>query len=147
MRGIALLLAMLAALANAGAAHAHASLIRSEPANGAVVAQAPPELRLTFNEPVSPLVLKLVRPAGDIVALNATMSADGATLVLPFPAESSAGTHLLSWRVVSADGHPIGGALTFSIGAPSAAPATPQSRAPSHPAGRGPSPAPRSKAD
>ena len=33
------------------------------------------------------------------------------------------GTHVLSWRVISADGHPVGGALMFSIGAPSAQPA------------------------
>jgi len=52
---VAISLAILVVLANAGAAHAHASLIRSEPADGAVVAQQPPELKLTFNEPVSPL--------------------------------------------------------------------------------------------
>jgi copper transport protein len=33
------------------------------------------------------------------------------------------GTHVLSWRVISADGHPVGGSLMFSIGAPSAQPA------------------------
>src|SRR5262245_59445087 len=32
------------------------------------------------------------------------------------------GTHVLSWRVISADGHPVGGALMFAIGAPSGAP-------------------------
>ncbi|TGT50256.1 copper resistance protein CopC, partial [Mesorhizobium sp. M00.F.Ca.ET.170.01.1.1] len=32
------------------------------------------------------------------------------------------GTHVLSWRVVSVDGHPVGGSALFSIGAPSAAP-------------------------
>src|SRR5262249_9186758 len=34
------------------------------------------------------------------------------------------GTHLLSWRVISADGHPVGGTLMFSIGAPSGQPAS-----------------------
>jgi copper transport protein len=42
------------------------------------------------------------------------------------PGSLPQGTHLLSWRVVSADGHPIGGALTFSVGQPSAA--QPQNR-------------------
>jgi copper transport protein len=32
------------------------------------------------------------------------------------------GTYLVSWRVVSADSHPVSGAFTFSVGAPSAAP-------------------------
>ena len=30
------------------------------------------------------------------------------------------GTHVLVWRVVSEDGHPVGGSLVFSLGAPSA---------------------------
>ena len=30
------------------------------------------------------------------------------------------GTHVLVWRIVSADGHPVGGSLVFSVGAPSA---------------------------
>ncbi len=33
------------------------------------------------------------------------------------------GTYVLSWRVISADGHPVGGSVLFSIGAPSAGPA------------------------
>jgi copper transport protein len=127
MRAITLLLALMAVLASASAVHAHASLIRSEPADRAVVAQAPPELKLTFNEPVSPLVLRLVRPSGELVELKGTVAPDGATIVLELPPGTSLGTHLLSWRVVSADGHPVGGALTFSIGQPSAAPTSPQS--------------------
>ncbi len=35
---------------------------------------------------------------------------------------AAAARHVLSWRVMSADGHPVGGALMFSIGAPSAQP-------------------------
>ena len=33
------------------------------------------------------------------------------------------GSYVLSWRVISADGHPVGGAVLFSIGAPSLSPA------------------------
>ena len=32
------------------------------------------------------------------------------------------GTYLVSYRVISADSHPVGGGITFSVGAPSAAP-------------------------
>src|SRR6476660_8262697 len=122
MRGIALLVAILAVLANPGAAHAHASLIRSDPADRVVMAQPPPACTLIFNEPVSPLVLRLVRPSGDVEDLK-DVSANGATVKVALPAGLSQGTHLLSWRVVSADGHPVGGALTFSIGQPSSVPA------------------------
>ena len=43
---------LLIALAHAGEACAHASLVRASPADGAVVPVAPPALSLTFNEPV-----------------------------------------------------------------------------------------------
>ena len=49
---------------------------------------------------------------------------DNATVTIRLPEGLMAGTHLLSWRVISADSHPVGGALTFSIGQPSAQPAT-----------------------
>ena len=105
------------------AAQAHASLIGSEPADRAVVAQPPRNLTLTFNEPVSPLALRLVQPSGEIVELK-DVQAKGARLAVGLPAGLARGTHLLSWRVVSADGHPVGGALTFSIGQPGATPSS-----------------------
>lgn len=111
-------LACVGALAQASPALAHASLIRSTPADGAVVAQAPAALTLTFNEPVSPLVLRLIGPDGTARELSGT-AAENDALSIALPALAR-GTHLVSWRVVSADGHPVGGALTFSIGAPSA---------------------------
>jgi copper transport protein len=125
MRRIAPIVAILVVLANAGAAHAHASLIRSEPADRAVVAQPPPKLTLTFNEPVSPLALRLVQPNGSVIELQ-DIAARGAAVTAVLPSGLPAGTHLLSWRVVSADGHPVGGALTFSIGEPGAATAPPR---------------------
>ena len=45
-------------------AFAHATLIKTDPADGAVLAQGPRTISLTFSEPVSPLVLTLVRPDG-----------------------------------------------------------------------------------
>ncbi len=51
---------------------------------------------------------------GEIAAVDATLT----IAVPPLPD----GTHVLSWRVISADGHPVGGSLIFSIGAPSVQP-------------------------
>ncbi|MGL4961897.1 MAG: copper resistance CopC/CopD family protein [Inquilinus sp.] len=103
------------------AAWAHASLIQSEPVENAVLAAAPESFRLSFSEPVSPLVLRLIRPNGSAVALGDARLED-ATLVVPVPPGLGSGTHVLSWRVVSEDGHPVGGSLVFSIGAPGAGP-------------------------
>ena len=113
---------LLAAIAAPGQAFAHAALVTTEPTDGAVLAQSPAQFSLTFSEPVSPLMLTLVRPDGTPVPLT-SFRLNGQTLDIDNPQRLGSGTHVLSWRVISADGHPVGGSLLFSIGAPSAAPA------------------------
>ena len=54
------------------AAFAHASLVRAEPADGAMLAETPGVLTLMFNEPVSPLVMRLIGPGGEVIAPPAT---------------------------------------------------------------------------
>jgi copper transport protein len=110
----------LLSLAQAPQAFAHASLLGSEPADGAVLAETPKALKLDFNEPVSPLVLRLIGPDGQ--ALTPKVTAENSTLTLVPPALRR-GSYALSWRVISADGHPVGGAVLFSVGAPSSGPA------------------------
>lgn len=118
LAGLLLTLAALAGLlGSAQTAAAHASLVRTEPAEGAVLAQAPAALRLTFSEPVSPLTLRLVAPDGASIPLETFVLRD-ATLEIAVPPGLADGTYALSWRVVSEDGHPVGGASVFSIGAP-----------------------------
>jgi copper transport protein len=116
-----MLIALVAALVGAAPAFAHASLLRAEPADGEVVATAPAKLQLFFNEPVSPLVFRLIGPDGVSVTPKAT--AENATVTIVAPPAMRQGTHVLSWRVISADGHPVGGALLFSIGAATGPPA------------------------
>jgi copper transport protein len=102
-------------------AYAHAALAATDPADGAVLARSPARFSLTFSEPVSPLVLTLVRPDGSQLALTSFRLNDQ-TIEIDNPETLKSGTHALSWRVVSLDGHPVGGSALFSIGAPSAAP-------------------------
>jgi copper transport protein len=102
------------------AAHGHATLVSSEPRDGAVLPAGPATLSLTFNEAVRPVALRLVGPNGDSVL--GRYRVDGAVLAIEPPAQLAEGTHALSWRVISADGHPIGGSVVFSIGSPGAAP-------------------------
>lgn len=109
-----------ASLATAGQALAHAALTNTIPADGAVVASVPTEFSLSFSEPVSPLVLKLIGPDGTSRALTRFTLSDR-TLAITAPSDLGQGTHVLSWRVVSEDGHPVGGSVLFSVGAPSAA--------------------------
>jgi len=93
---------------------AHASLTGSDPANTAVLAHSPAKVTLTFNEPVEPLTVRLV--GNSVVSPISEIVRDGARLVVNMPSSLSEGAYVLSWRVISADGHPIGGALTFYVG-------------------------------
>jgi copper transport protein len=117
---VAILAAVLSILWS-GAAHAHAGLLESSPADSQVLARAPDRILLRFNEPVQVTSLRLVDPAGGAVQLRPETGGqpDRVTAALP---ELGSGTHVLSWRLASADGHPLGGSVVFSIGAPSGNP-------------------------
>jgi copper transport protein len=103
------------ALAPMGPAEAHAALSRSEPADGGMVAALPEAARLSFSEPVAPLVLRLLGPDGGTRAIDGARL-EGNTLVVPLPPAAGEGTYVLSYRVASQDGHPVGGSLVFAVG-------------------------------
>ncbi len=120
MRRLAkILLALWLGAVAAAPAFAHATLVRSDPPDGGLVAEPPTAVVMTFNEAVTPTAFRLVDPDGRGVALAAHAGVGG-TINVPVPAGLGQGTHVLSWRVVSGDGHPVAGALLFSVGAPSA---------------------------
>ena len=122
---VGLIVAVLALVGATAAASAHASLLRSTPAEGGVVGQMPAQITLTFSEPVTPLVLELLRPTGGTDRLGGMPAGDAVSVDLPVK-DTPDGTYLLAWRVVSSDGHPVGGVLSFSVGTPSATtPVTP----------------------
>ena len=102
-------------------AFAHAALVQAEPPDGSVLANAPKKFMLKFNEPVAPIALRLIGSDGQAVALDHYRLL-GSSLDVEAPPGIAAGTHLLSWRVISEDGHPVGGSVVFSIGAPDAGP-------------------------
>jgi copper transport protein len=111
----AAILVIFLALFQAAPASAHAQLLSSEPQTNAVLDEAPATLRLGFNEPVNALVISLLRPDGSAQDLiHATES--GSMVTIALPDDLGNGTHILSWRVVSVDAHPIAGSLIFSIG-------------------------------
>jgi len=113
-RIIAGLAALLAALCFATGALAHASLISAEPADGSVVARPPKTLQLRFNESVMPAVVSLIDAAGK--TRDVTARAVDTTVVITLPDDLPRGTQVVSYRVVSQDGHPVAGSLIFSIG-------------------------------
>jgi copper transport protein len=121
-----LLVALGALLAPAGPASAHAALLGSTPAPGTVIGASPSEIVVTFSEAVTPVTgrIQVLDPAGKRISGEPAVA--GATLRIPIRrAAQPLGTYLVSYRVISADSHPVGGAITFSVGAPSAAPPAP----------------------
>ncbi|MDN5004047.1 copper resistance CopC/CopD family protein [Bradyrhizobium sp. GCM10027634] len=116
-----LLVLLLLTATGAGQALAHAALVSTSPKDGAIVAGQPSELTLAFTEPVSPITLKLIGPDGSASILERSALRDKTLVVTP-PAGLRDGTHVLSWRVISEDGHPVSGSVLFSIGAPTATP-------------------------
>jgi copper transport protein len=110
-------------LAAATPASAHAALISSNPAPGSIVGSSPTEITVTFSEGITPVEghVQVLSPDGKRISGSAT--ARGAVLHIPVRrADQPLGTYLVSYRVISADSHPVGGGLTFSVGAPSARP-------------------------
>ncbi|MEW1582922.1 copper resistance protein CopC [Streptomyces microflavus] len=112
-------------LAGAGPASAHAALTGSDPQDGAVVATAPKEVTLTFSEAIavgdgSIRVLDPSSKRADTGAEPKDLS-EGSTVRYGVELHPGLpdGTYTVAWQAVSADSHPISGAFTFSIGAPS----------------------------
>ncbi|MET9180534.1 FixH family protein [Kitasatospora aureofaciens] len=110
-------------LAGAGPASAHATLDSTDPAQNSVVATAPQAVTLTFSETVSLSgdSVRVLDPAGKPVDTGNPAHADGKgdTARVGLNSGLANGTYTVAWRAVSEDSHPVGGAFTFSIGAPS----------------------------
>lgn len=96
-------------------AAAHAELLKSTPADGSVQDDAPKTVQLTFNEPVRVVDggVHLFTPDGADTEPRAVVRDH--TVVVDLPPEPTEGAHTLTYRVVSADGHPIGGAITYGV--------------------------------
>lgn len=109
--------------------HAHAALLSTDPADGAILETAPENVTLTFSESVSAVDGGTVLHVRGSDPRPLEPSVRDETVTVPLPTDLTEGTYALQWRVISADGHPIAGTLMFSIGQPTqaadvAAPAT-----------------------
>jgi methionine-rich copper-binding protein CopC len=119
---VLLLVVLLIPLINTSAspANAHTLLELSTPSDGQSIEFMPSEFSATFNE-------DLIQIEGEVVNTLALQSADGTNYLLSSPTitgnvvsarvgdgEYPTGDYLLKYRVVSADGHPVTGEISFS---------------------------------
>jgi len=124
LAGVVAVLALLAGPALPGAAGgrvlAHAQLVASSPASGAVLPEPPDEIRFVFSEPLEEQVTSL-----DLKALDGTPilertgevdPEDPHALVVAGP-DLADGIYSITWRSLSAaDGHITEGFLHFGVG-------------------------------
>ncbi|MFJ8210082.1 copper resistance protein CopC [Streptomyces sp. NPDC096033] len=120
------LAALLATLFTAATpATAHAALTASDPKDGAVVATAPAQVTLSFSEEVAmgDDSIRVMDPQGKRVDTGELRNMCSGSVIRYGTALHSGlpdGTYTVAWQAVSADSHPVSGAFTFSVGAPSA---------------------------
>jgi copper transport protein len=114
---LALALAVVAVLALAGTAGAHAAIVASDPPDGARLDESPAEVRLTFSEHVSASLggVRVVDADGERVDRGAVRVEDREVSVDVEP-DLPDGTYVVTYRIVSADGHPVRGASVFGVG-------------------------------
>ena len=104
-RVVASLAVWLVALFMTGAAWAHATLLSSDPADGSVLSQSPKMVQLQFDEIVAPGTIRLIDAEGK--AREVATRAVGQSVLIVMPDDLPQGTQIVSYRVVSEDGHPV----------------------------------------
>lgn len=102
-----------------GAVSAHAVLDNSVPASGATLVDSPPQIVLDFDEPVETALGYVRLFASDASRVNlpdVTRDASDTSIVRVDVPRLDDDTYVATYRVVSVDGHPVDGAITFQVG-------------------------------
>src|SRR5438874_4593980 len=112
-----------ASLALPTGASAHATLVRTVPANGAVLAHAPRRVEVVFDDAIhvghgNAVVANSSQKS--VLAGKPTVRAHA--LTLPLRAGLPDGDYSVRWSIVSDDGHQEQGVLAFAVGAGRAPP-------------------------
>jgi len=92
---------------------AHSSRVATNPSDGATLKTLPAEATVTFDEAPKTADVVLARPDGKVDKLKTQVA--GSTIKAQLPADGPRGVYTLSYRVVSADGHPVSGSITFGV--------------------------------
>ncbi|QKW16217.1 copper resistance protein CopC [Verrucosispora sp. NA02020] len=126
-----------AALGPAGPAAAHAVVVDTTPQRDEVLPYAPREVLVTFSESVAPVSgrVQVLAPDGKRINIGDPEVRDRTLRIMLRASDRPLGTYLVSYRVISADSHPVAGSFTFAAGAPSVAPPLPAVAESESPAG------------
>jgi copper transport protein len=113
---------VLAALAAAPSAFGHATLQQSTPGNNSIVRQSPGEVTLQFSEAVETAFgsIRVYDCGGTRVDSGTIVRPSNSSVSVTLDRRLPAGTYTVTWRVISADAHPVAGAFTFHVKSASA---------------------------
>jgi copper transport protein len=115
----ALLLAAAFVAVDAAPAFAHAILVSTDPPAGASPARGPETVTLSFNETVEASLgaIRLFDQRGQRLDAGPPVHPNGVghEVRATLPSLRS-GSYVVTWRVISADAHPVRGAFTFRVG-------------------------------
>jgi methionine-rich copper-binding protein CopC len=105
-----------ALLSDGGVALAHETLTASEPADGAVLAEAPERLTLEFSAPpdVDAIDVMLRNVTGAEV-VTGEAAADGTALIVGLIEPLPNGVYTLEWSGAFDDGHQVGSTVSFTV--------------------------------
>lgn len=113
---------LLAALWPASPAYAHAVLVQTDPAADEVLDESPARVTATFNEGVELAfgAMRVYDTDGERVDAGESghLKGDTKTVSVPLEPDLPDGTYTATYRVVSADGHPVEAAFVFHVGQP-----------------------------
>ncbi|PVZ12885.1 copper resistance CopC family protein [Actinomycetospora cinnamomea] len=120
------LLALVALLLTSGTASAHDVVTGSDPADGATLANAPTQVSVTFDQTPQPglAALTVVGPDGAHHE-QGQATVQGEVVSVPVGPLPTAGEYEIGYRVVSSDGHPVTGSISFTLTNPSPGAAVP----------------------
>ena len=107
------------ALLTAPPASAHATVVTSDPVDGSRLKTAPSSVSVTFDEGItlnSEGYLRVVDQAGRRVDSGQPSHPTGPKIMVAVKSGLGDGTYTASFRIISADGHPVAGAIRFVVG-------------------------------
>ena len=127
-------------LGGAVAAAAHTQYLGSDPGEGSVLQELPPEVTFEYSDEISPEFVDAALVAPDAQPLEVTAEAQGSAVRIPVAgvADPADGQWQVVVRVVSADGHPVEHSLTFQVAGTADDTASPEPSAPEASAGEPP---------
>lgn len=102
----------------ASAASAHAVLLQTTPTSGQILSQPPKAISLRYNEAVEANLgsVRLYDTTGKRIDTSGPAKPSPEVVKVAVRSKLGPGAYVVTWRVISADSHPVQGSFTFQVG-------------------------------